>query len=210
MLLARAGRRPILLERERGAHDKVCGEFVSGEAARLLSGFGLGLAVLGAAPLRQVRLLYGTRCAQAALPFPAWGVSRRRLDAALLEAAEREGAEVRHGVTVRGLAADGAVVLPGEALHGSPVFLATGKHDLRGAARTAEVEKLVGLKLHLRLAPAQAALLAGVVELHLLRGGYAGLQPVEEGIANLCAIAPAARFGAAGRSAAALIEELGL
>jgi flavin-dependent dehydrogenase len=210
VLLARAGRRPILLERERTAHDKVCGEFVSGEAARMLAGLGLDPASLGAAPIRRVRIAHGTRLAEAALPFPAWGLSRRRLDAALLEAAEREGAEIRCGVAVRGLGPDGAVLLPGEELRADAVFLATGKHELRGAARPAGAEKLVGLKLHLRLAPAQAALLAGTVELHLLRGGYAGLQPVEDGIANLCVIAPAERFGAAGRSAAALVEALGM
>ena len=57
VLLARAGRRPVLLEREAGAHDKVCGEFVSGEAARLLGRLGLDLATLGAAPLGQAHLV---------------------------------------------------------------------------------------------------------------------------------------------------------
>lgn len=210
VLLARAGRRPILLERERSAHDKVCGEFVSGEAARLLAGLGLDPAALGAASLGRVRIAHGARVAEAALPFPAWGLSRRRLDAALLMAAEQEGAEVRRGVAVRGLGPDGAVLLPGEALRAGAVFLATGKHELRGAARPTGAEKLVGIKLHLRLAPAQARLIAGVVELHLLQGGYAGLQSIEDGIANLCVIAPAARFGPAGRSAMALVEALAM
>jgi len=34
--LARAGRHVVLLERKNGPHDKVCGEFVSGEAADYL------------------------------------------------------------------------------------------------------------------------------------------------------------------------------
>ncbi|MBV9750813.1 MAG: FAD-dependent monooxygenase [Acetobacteraceae bacterium] len=209
VLLARAGRRPLLLERERAAHDKVCGEFVSGEAARLLAYLGLDVAALGAAPLGRVRLAYGTRIAEAALPFAAWGLSRRRLDAALLDAAEREGAEVRRGVVVRGIGPDGAVLLPGEELRTGTVLLATGKHELRGAGREARSEALVGLKLHLRLARRQASRVADCVELHLVHGGYVGLQAVEDGIVNLCLIAPAARFGAAGRSAAALIEALG-
>jgi flavin-dependent dehydrogenase len=209
VLLARARRRPLLLERERAAHDKVCGEFVSGEAARLLAGLGLDLTACGATSLGRVRLAHGNRVAEAALPFPAWGLSRRRLDAALLDAAEREGAEVRRGVAVRGIGSDGAVLLSGETLRAGIVLLATGKHELRGAGRETRSESLVGLKLHVRLAPAQALLLADCVELYLLRGGYAGLQPVEDGIANLCLIAPAARFGPAGRSTAALIQALG-
>ena len=209
VLLARAGRNPLLLERERAAHDKVCGEFVSGEAARLLAGFGLDMAALGAAPLGRVRVAHGNRVAEAVLPFPAWGLSRRRLDAALLDVAERDGAEIRRGVVVRGIGPDGAVLLPGEELRAAMVLLATGKHELRGAGREARAEALVGLKLHVRLASAQALRIAGCVELYLLRGGYAGLQPVEDGVANLCLIAPAARFGLAGRSAAALIQALG-
>jgi NaMN:DMB phosphoribosyltransferase len=40
-LLARHGRRPLLLERETGAHDKVCGDFVSVEAQAALAALGL-------------------------------------------------------------------------------------------------------------------------------------------------------------------------
>ena len=39
--LALAGRRVVLFERERGPHDKVCGEFLSGEAAAELTALGL-------------------------------------------------------------------------------------------------------------------------------------------------------------------------
>ena len=209
VLLARAGRRPVLLERETGAPDKVCGEFVSGEAARQLSQLGLDLGALGAARLSRVRLVHGAIAAEATLPFPAWGVSRCRLDTALLDRAAAEGAEVRRGVTVRGLGPGGEVLLAREAMRADSVFLATGKHELRGAPRRASAEALVGLKLHLRLAPAQAEQLGDAVELHLLRGGYAGLQRVEAGKINLCVIAPAARYGAAGRAADALVQALG-
>jgi menaquinone-9 beta-reductase len=209
VLLARAGRRPMLLERETGAHDKVCGEFVSGEAARQLGQLGLDLGTLGATRLSRVRLIRGTVAAEAPLPFPAWGVSRRRLDTALLEHAAAAGAEVRRGVAVRGLGPDGAVLLAREVIRAGSVFLATGKHELRGAPRKAPAEALVGLKLHLRLAPAQAEQLGDAVELYLLRGGYVGLQRIEAGTVNLCVIAPAARYGAAGRGADVLIQALG-
>ena len=42
--------------------------------------------------------------------------------------------------------------------------------------------------MYWQLAPAQAAALDGHVELLLHSGGYAGLQPVEEGAANLCCL----------------------
>ena len=59
--------------------------------------------------------------------------------------------------------------------------------------------ELIGLKLHLRLDAAQTRALEGHVELSLFDGGYAGLQPVEGGIANLCLVVSKARFASLGR-----------
>jgi flavin-dependent dehydrogenase len=42
--------------------------------------------------------------------------------------------------------------------------------------------------MYYRLAPAQAAELAHASELMLYPGGYGGIQPVEDGIANLCCV----------------------
>jgi flavin-dependent dehydrogenase len=66
------------------------------------------------------------------------------------------------------------------------VFLATGKHDLRGYTRPEDPERWVAFKMYFRLALAQAAELARASELMLYPGGYGGIQPVEGGIANLC------------------------
>ena len=80
------------------------------------------------------------------------------------------------------------------------VFLATGKHDLRGVRRqpSQAAEDLVGLKMYFVLDPAQRAELARHVEILLFRGGYAGLQLIEGGVANLCLLIDRARFKAAG------------
>jgi flavin-dependent dehydrogenase len=73
------------------------------------------------------------------------------------------------------------------------VFLATGKHDLRGAARPLlHRAELVGLKTYLALSPEQMRELAGTVELVLFPGGYAGLMPVEADRAVLCWLMPRA------------------
>jgi flavin-dependent dehydrogenase len=93
----------LLLEREAGAHHKLCGEFLSAEGAAALRHLGLPPESLGAQPIRRLRLAAGATVAEAALPFTAWGLSRRRLDAALLARAAALGAEVRQGVAVRAL-----------------------------------------------------------------------------------------------------------
>src|SRR5262249_24554039 len=85
----------VLVERSDGPHHKVCGEFVSGEAAVYLEDLGIEPAALGAVRMRTVRLGAGRAVATPPLPFPAFSVSRRRLDEALLAAAAERGAPPR-------------------------------------------------------------------------------------------------------------------
>ncbi len=201
--LAQAGRPVVLIERRGGPHDKVCGEFVSGEAALYLDDLGIDLVGLGAVRMRAVRLAAGRRVATAPLPFPAYSISRRALDEALLHAAAAAGAELRRGSGVRALRpsdAGWAVALDdGASMTASEVFLATGKHDLRGWKRPAGPQHdLVAFKLHWRLSREQTAALGASVDLALFPGGYAGLEPVEGGIANLCLVVQRSHFAALG------------
>ncbi|HVY33343.1 MAG TPA: FAD-dependent monooxygenase [Caulobacteraceae bacterium] len=201
--LAEAGRRVLLLERERGAHDKVCGEFISGEAAASLANLGVDLTALGAQPIDTVRLARGGKVVQTALPFRALSLSRRRLDEALLIRAEHAGAEVRQGCKVKALeqTAGGwrASVEGGGSQEAQDAFLASGKHELKGRKRRKGLQNdLIAFKLHWRLSPDQAAALSGAVELSLFDGGYAGLEAIEAGKANLCLVVRQARFAALG------------
>ncbi|MEO8716505.1 MAG: FAD-dependent oxidoreductase [Acetobacteraceae bacterium] len=175
--LARAGASVTLIERTAGPHDKVCGDFLGGPALVALAGLGIDAAALGGLAIGRVRLIAGARVAEGSLPFPAYGLSRRVLDEALLGRAEAAGARVRRGEAVRTLDAGRLSRI---------VLLATGKHDLRDLPRPARRDGAVGLKMYLRLAPDQAASLAGTVEMVLLASGYAGLQQVEAGRAVLC------------------------
>ncbi|MCE9573107.1 MAG: FAD-dependent monooxygenase [Deltaproteobacteria bacterium] len=189
--LALAGREVALLEREAGPVDKVCGEFLSHEAGRYLAALGLDLPALGAVAIDAVRLCTRDRVATVALPFAAQSLSRRVLDEALLRRATAAGAMVRRDAKVVALARAcggwSATLARGRSVGAETVFLATGKHDLRGYKRPpGRQDDLVAFKLHWRLALAQTAALARHVELVLFEGGYAGLQPVEEGRANLC------------------------
>jgi flavin-dependent dehydrogenase len=85
------------------------------------------------------------------------------------------------------------------------IFLATGKHELRGAVRPVGNR---ALSAGLRTAIAPPADLVGTIELHLYNGGYAGLLLQEDGAANLCLSVAQARM-ADGREAllAALLRE---
>jgi flavin-dependent dehydrogenase len=115
--LAKAGRSVILLERETGPHDKVCGEFLSREAILYLNAIGIDPAALGACSIHSVRLANGADVTTVPLPFPALSLSRRVLDDALLSRAADQGADIRRGARVHS-AGDGrepswAIHLPG-------------------------------------------------------------------------------------------------
>jgi len=210
--LAGAGRSVVLLEREAGPHDKVCGEFLSREAVLYLEALGIDPVALGACRIHGLRLSAGTGIATVKLPFPALSLSRRALDHAVLRCAAEAGADIRLGARVQSLDSDGgwrARLSGGEEVRGHAAFLATGKHDLRGWPRPAGLQPdLIGFKMHMRLSAPQAAELAGHVELTLFRGGYAGLEPVEGGLANLCLLVRRARYAALGQQWDALVAAM--
>ena len=190
--LARHGRRVILAERSSGPHDKVCGEFLSEEAARALGELDIDLAAVGAAQISAVRLHERSKSVAVELPFRAYSLSRRVLDEAILAAASSFGAELRRGVHIKSLERSGSMWLArsagGDALFAESAFLAAGKHDLRGWRRPPSRNDLVGFKLHLWLADDQLAKLKSFVELFVFPGGYAGLTLVENNMANLCLV----------------------
>jgi flavin-dependent dehydrogenase len=120
-------------------------------------------------------------------------LTRRRLDEKLLQLAEAAGVQVMRGCQVQAIEPYGngwrAAVDGVEPVVADAAFLATGKHDVRGRARPkGKQSDLVAFKMYWRLAPEQTAALEGHVELMLYRGGYAGLQPVEDGVVNLCCL----------------------
>jgi flavin-dependent dehydrogenase len=211
--LATAGCDVLLCERERQPRPKVCGEFLSASACAELAALDVPPDALGAAPSSHVRLVHGTRQARAALPGAACGLSRERLDEQLLVRAGECGARIRRGLSVRRLGYTGdrwrAALADRGAIEAPVVLLATGKHDLRSHRRPRPAgADVIGFKMRWRLADAQAAELAGHVELVWFDGGYAGLQPIEHGLANLCLVIAAAAFARLGRSWPRLLEHL--
>lgn len=192
--LARAGARPLLLERTREAHDVVCGAFVGWDALEALRAIGIDPWALGAHPIARVRVCAATHVVERALPHRAAGLSRRALDAALLAHATEAGVAVERGVAVRRVEGHMLHLADGAMLEADALFLATGKHALRGSPRDGTAQGWVGLRATIAAAPD----LAGCIELHLLDRGYAGILVQEDGRANLCLSIAPERLAAAG------------
>ncbi|HEY0324517.1 MAG TPA: FAD-dependent monooxygenase, partial [Allosphingosinicella sp.] len=130
MTLARGGAEVELIERQAGPHDVVCGGFLGWDALAALRRLGVDYEKLGARPIARLRLASGRRVVEARLPRMAAGLSRRRLDEALLGEAERSGAAISRGLAARsGDPADRTVRMEdGSEIRCGALFLATGKH----------------------------------------------------------------------------------
>lgn len=185
--LARRGARVAVIERAGGPSLKVCGDFLSGEAQELLAHLGLDITALGAAGITALRLVTGERRATGNLPFPACGLSRLRLDEALLAKAQAAGAELIRGEAATALEPTGKSVRVrvGDKSFGARcAALATGKHNLRGLPRGPGTQ--TAMKISLVPTREATASLDGIVQLVSYRGGYIGACNVEDGAATIC------------------------
>lgn len=206
--LAERGRRVLLLDKARFPRHKACSEYVNAAGARLLADLGLerDLDALGAHRM-EAMLIHapgGRRfLADFAAAEPsgtALGLSRLRLDALLLERARAlgvhvcEGAHVREALTEDGRVLGVEVTVAGvrETLRAPLVIGADGRHGVvaRSLGRDGALRwpRRTGLVAHYR----------GVTgldrwgEMHVAAGRYAGLAPLEDGLANVAFVTGAA------------------
>jgi flavin-dependent dehydrogenase len=185
IVLARSGARPLLIDRDGEAGDVLCGGFLSWATAERLRGIGIDAEALGAHRVERLLLFGSGRPAKIPLPRLAFSLSRRTLDCALRRQATEAGAEL----LVETIRQVGGLHVLARQREWRPesLFLATGKHDVRGVTRPRPTDDpALGIRLRFRPSATLARRLAGTIELHLFDGGYAGVVLQERGSANLC------------------------
>ncbi len=149
----------------RSARHRVCGEFLSPEVHASLDQLGVWTqaAALRPALMYSMRVHFGRRVCADRLPEPAIGLSRLRLDHLLRAAALAGGAEF----------------VPERQAPSAGCVLATGRQS--GAVPG---DRIFGFKAHFSGPPGDA------VELYFGERFYVGVNPVEDGITNVCGLAP--------------------
>lgn len=196
--LARGNRPALILERDTEVGDALCGGFVSWRTMATLKR--LGIEITGH-PITQLRVFAGTQVAEAPLPQMGHGLSRRAMDSALVAQAIASGAGIERGVAVRHIESVRA--------QSSALFLATGKHDVKGCERPRLAQDpALGLRIRLSPSPAVRALIGTAIELHVFHKGYAGIELQEDGTANICLALRKSLLTDAGRDPAALLQQL--
>ncbi len=202
-ILASAGRRVLVLEKDHFPRAKVCGQFLSGDAVAWLDRIGALAAVLSASPeiIRAGSVhLPGGRSVRFRLPIDALGISRFRLDDLLANRAKEAGACIRFGQRVVSLSGppiggrsefaircssgDGIE----EEIRARTVVGAWGRWDALDKQldrRFLRQQRYFGWS---REYAGDTQLLAGTVRLYLFPGGYCGLSRLEDGRANLAGV----------------------
>ena len=207
MVLARAGAGPVLLDRDETVGDALCGGFLSWRTAEQLRGVGIGPVELGAHPVDRLALFADGREATAALPRPGFGLSRRAMDGAMRLRAVALGARLVID-RIRSVEPGLAVGESGEH-RADALFLATGKHDVRGHPRPRDAsDPALGLRIRIPAHDDLLAMLAHRIELHVFAGGYAGIVLQEDGSANVCLALRKSLLGEAGGKPRALLDKL--
>jgi geranylgeranyl reductase family protein len=208
--LARAGVRVCVLDRAHFPRSKPCAEYLSPQASRLLDDMGVldSLEQSGAAQLAGMivrapngALIRGDFVAQHGYSaFRDRGLAIRRtvLDAALIQAAARAGAEVREGVRVADVvrAADGRVTgvrtVDGALLTASQVVGADGLRSVigrrTGLAKTSRFwARRIAIVAHFE----GFADVGAWGEMHVERSvGYVGFASVGNGLTNVSLVIP--------------------
>lgn len=188
--LARAGQKVAIFEKEKLAHHKVCGEFLSPEGHSYLKDIGVDLFSMGAAPIDGFHLHGPKRTSQISLPNAAAGFCRKRLDEHLLHLAESSGAKLMMGSVVTALKdVDGLYEIKTSTgiFRSKQVVVATGKKEFKAVPkRLGKDTGLVGFKMHLRLRAEALERLSRHCDLFVFKYGYAGLCEIDGDLANFC------------------------
>ncbi len=210
--LARGGSSPLIREQTTQTGDALCGGFLSWRTLRSLETLGIDATLLGGHRVNRVSLYSGRQRASASLPAPGIGLSRHRLDTVMLDRAIEEGARIERGVRLLSVDKDGTAHFDdGGSRNPESLFLANGKHDVRGLPRR-EARSIgdlsIGIRVRLGPHPALGGMIADTIELHLFDRGYGGLILQEDSTANLCIAVRKSALARFGGQPGAFLEHL--
>jgi flavin-dependent dehydrogenase len=203
LMLARAGARVCVLEREAMPRAKLCGDTLNPGAVATLAGLGLEGGPLSNAIRLQGMLVTGPRATVRALydaGQAALSVSRAELDYWLAQAAVAAGARLECGVRVLGplwRGDAGPEVIAGvEIGRGDATVRIPAAITIAADGRESILARAANLSWHPRK-PRRWAFgvyatdvtgMSDVGEMHVRRGYYVGLAPMGGGLTNVCVV----------------------
>lgn len=192
LLLAKSGHQVQLIEKKTYPFHRVCGEYVSNEVVSFLIRHGLYPDFLDLPQIHQFEFSdTGGKSVTIPLDLGGFGISRHFLDEWLYHKALDEGVSVRTGTQVAQVNFDEKSDLfhlalsDSRVIHTPFVLGAFGKRSKldKSLHRNFILQRspYIGVKYHIKIDFSR-----DTVALHNFRGGYCGLNAIEEGKYNLC------------------------
>jgi len=192
ILLAKNGRSVLLIEKKSYPFHRVCGEYISNEVQDFLQREGIYPFELQPSKIKRFQLTSASgRKAEMSLDLGGFGISRYTLDDHLYQKSVALGVDFRLQQQVLKtifLQEENHFQLElksGETLYSNHVIGAFGKRST--IDRTLErsfIQKrspYIGVKYHIK-----GNFEPDIIAIHCYKGGYCGLNPIENSLFNLC------------------------
>jgi flavin-dependent dehydrogenase len=221
-LLARAGIRVAIVDRDTFPRDKLCGEFLSYDALPVLDAIGVveEIDAAGATRITTCRLIGTKREFQFDFPQTARGISRMRMDHLLLRRATHLGAIAFQGWTAESLVpehrltkvtvrqGDERVTISARVACGA--WGRWGRFDrlLSRKFTSRSSGRYFGYKRHYRPAPNGTAPPPDTIDLYAYDRGYLGVNWIEGDETNICGLVHESRLGGHKGGWAAFVDAL--
>lgn len=183
ILLAQAGKKVVLFEKQKYPMHRVCGEFVSLESYKFFEQLGLPLSKWDLPTIKDLLLTSqkGTT-AKARLKIGGFGISRYKLDYELTELAKQSGVTFYDDTKVLHLA-NQIISTKHTEVYADLVIGSHGKYSPNyiQEARRNRGKNFIGVKYHIK-----GRFKANEIALHSFEGGYCGMSKIENDTFCLC------------------------
>ncbi|MFC0181575.1 Dehydrogenase (flavoprotein) [Pseudarcicella hirudinis] len=193
ILLAKAGKKVLLLEKKTYPFHKVCGEYISNETLPFLNSLGLDLSASGVAEIKRFQLSSPSgRTLETDLDLGGFGISRYKIDQELAEIAKQNGVTLLTGKTVE-------QVIFEESGKGNFIVKTTdfesyqARYVIGAYGKRAKLDVILNRDFLLRRSPYLAVKYhiktdfpKDLIALHNFKDGYCGISAIEDNKYCLC------------------------
>ena len=190
ILLARNGKKILLIEKDSYPHHRVCGEYISNEVLGFLKSLGFDPFKYGAVPINRLRVSTPAgKNISAPLDLGGFGLSRFTMDYALYQLAQQSGACIMTKTKVTDVAFENTTFTvktnAGETYSTGVVIGSYGKRDTLDKQLDRSFIQThtgyLGVKYHIK-----TDYPIDEIGLDNFEGGYCGISRVEDHKYNLC------------------------
>lgn len=190
IILAKVGKKVVVIEKKTYPFHKVCGEYISNEVRPFLESLGLAINELGAKTIANFQFTSPSgKILNTKLDLGGFGISRYKIDFALYELAKKVGVKLILEKSVENIEFDSSIfkvhLSDNHILTAKQVVGAFGKRTKLDATlnRTFLQKKspYIGVKYHIKTDFPQ-----DLIALHNFQDGYCGISAIEDDKYCLC------------------------